>query len=88
MVFYNLGALQGIARTAVQWQQLMKRMEPLAKENEKLREAMKLMVKNVQNAQRERDLAESNTKDLEYQKGTLSDQLRTISVQLRARPSS
>ena len=63
-------------------------MEPLAEENEKLREAMKLMVKNVQNAQRERDLAESNTKDLEYQKGTLSDQLRTISVQLRARPSS
>ena len=58
-------------------------MEPLTEENEKLREAMKLMEKNVQRAQHERDLAESNTKDLEYQKGTLSDQLRTVSVQLR-----
>ena len=79
MVFYNLGALQGIAWTAIQWQQLIKRMEPLAKENEKLREAIKLMEKNVQRAQRKRDLAESNTKDLEYQKGTLSEQLKTVS---------
>ena len=47
MVFYNLGALQGIAWTAIQWQQLIKRMEPLVEENEKLREAMKLMEKNV-----------------------------------------
>ena len=30
-----------------------------------------------------RDLAESNARDLEYQKGTLSDQLRTVPVQLR-----
>ena len=52
MVFFNLGALQGIARTAVQWQQLIKRMEPLAEENAKLKEAMKLMEKNVQRAQR------------------------------------
>ena len=57
-------------------------MEPLIEENEKLKEAMKLMEKNVQRAQRERDLAESNTKDLEYQKGTLSEQLKTISEQL------
>ena len=49
-------------------------MEPLAEENEKLREAMKLMEKNIQRAQRKRDLTESNTKDLEYQKGTLSEQ--------------
>ena len=83
MVLYNLGALQGIAQSAIQRQQLIKRMEPLTEENEKLREAMKLMEKNVQRAQRERDLAESKTKDLEYQKGTLSDQLRTITVQLR-----
>ena len=82
MVFYNLGALQGIARTAEQRQLLIKRMEPLTEENEKLREAMKLMKKNVQRAQHERDLAESNTKDLEYQKGTLSNQLKTISEQL------
>ena len=47
-------------------------MEPLTEENEKIREAMKLMEKNVQRAQRERDLAESRAKDLEYQKGTLS----------------
>ena len=51
----------------------MKRMEPLTKENKKLKEAMRLMEKNVQRAQRERDLAESNTRDLEYQKGTLSE---------------
>ena len=70
-VIYNLGALQGIARIAIQWQQLIKRMEPLAEENAKLKEAMKLMEKNVQRAQRERDLAESNVRDLEYQKGTL-----------------
>ena len=62
---------------------MIKRIEPLTEENKKLREAMRLMEKNVQRAQRERDLAESNTKDLEYQKGTLSDQLRTVSVQLR-----
>ena len=64
--------LQGIARTAEQWHQLIKRMEPLAEENEKLKEAMKLMEKNIQGAQREWDLAESNTRDLEYQKGVLS----------------
>ena len=45
MVLYNLGALQGIARTAVQQQQLIKRMEPLTEENEKLKEAVKLMEK-------------------------------------------
>ena len=50
MVFYNLVALLGIVRTTEQWQQLIKRMDPLAEENEKLREAMKLMEKNVQRA--------------------------------------
>ena len=48
-------------------------MEPLAEENAKLNEAMKLMEKNIQRAQRERDLAESNARDLEYQKGALSE---------------
>ena len=57
-------------------------MEPLAEENEKLKEAMKLMENNVQRAQRERDLAESNMRDLEYQKGTLSEQLKIVSEQL------
>ena len=57
-------------------------MEPLIEENEKLKEAMKLMEKNVQRAQHERDLAESNTRDLVYQKGTLSEQLKTISERL------
>ena len=52
-------------------------MEPLAEENEKLKEVMKLMEKNIQRAQRERDLAESNSWDLEYQKGVLSEQLVT-----------
>ena len=58
-------------------------MEPLAEENTKLKEAMKLMEKNIQRAQRERDLAESNAWDLEYQKGALSEQLTTMSEQLR-----
>ena len=79
MVLYNLSALQGIARTAVQRQHLIKRMDPLTEENKKLKVAVKLMEKNVQKAQRERDLAESNAKDLEYQKGILSEQLATVS---------
>ena len=54
-------------------------MKPLAEENEKLKEAMKLMEKNIQGAQREWDLAESNTRDLEYQKGVLFMQLTTMS---------
>ena len=54
-------------------------MEPLAEENEKLKEAMNLMEKNIQRAQRERDLAESNTRDLEYQKGILSELLAVAS---------
>ena len=57
-------------------------MEPLAEENEKLKEAVKLMEKNVQRAKRERGLAESKAKDLEYQKGTLSEQVKTISKEL------
>ena len=66
--------LQGIAWIAEQRRQLIKRMEPLAEENEKVKEAMKLMEKNIQ-----RDLAESNAWDLEYQKGVLSDLLATMS---------
>ena len=54
-------------------------MEPLTEENEKLKEAMKVLEKNIQKAQHEWDLAESNTRDLEYQKGILSDQLATAS---------
>ena len=57
-------------------------MEPLIEENAKLKEAMKLMEKNVQRVQRKRDLAESNSRDLKYQKGALSEQLKTISEQL------
>ena len=48
-------------------------MEPLTEDNTKLKEVVKLMEKNVQRAQREWDLAESNAKDLEYQKGILSE---------------
>ena len=54
-------------------------MEPLAEENEKLKEAMKLMEKNILRAQHKRDLAESNVWDLEYQKGVLSEQLAVVS---------
>ena len=74
--------LQGIAWTAEQRRQLIKRMEPLTDENTKLKEAMKLMEKNIQRAQRKRDLAESQARDLEYQKGALSEQLATTFEQL------
>ena len=57
-------------------------MEPLAEENTKLKDAVKLMEKNNHRAQRERDLVESNARDLEYQKGALSEQLVTMSEQL------
>ena len=77
--------LQGITRTAKQRHQLIKRMEPLAEENEKLREAMNLMERNIQRAQRERDLAKSNTRGLEHQKGVLSEQLAATSEQLRCK---
>ena len=58
-------------------------MEPLTEENTKLKEAVKLMEKNIQSARHERDLAESNARDLEYQKGALSEQLAIVSEQLR-----
>ena len=60
-------------------------MEPLTEENEKLKEVVKAMEKNIKRSQRERDLAESNARDLEYQKGILSEQLVTMSEQLRGR---
>lgn len=74
--------MQSIARTIEHWQHLIKRMEPLVEENEKLKEAVKLMEKNVRRAQRERDLAESNIRDLEYREGALSEQLKAIFEQL------
>jgi len=42
-------------------------MEPLIEENEKLREAMNPMERNIQRARCERDLAKSNARDLEHQ---------------------
>ena len=60
-------------------------MEPLTEENDKLKEAMNLLERNIQRAQRERDLAESNARDLEYQKGVLSGQLATTKEQLRSK---
>ena len=57
-------------------------MEPLAEENKKLREAMNLYEKNIQRARRERDLTESNSWDLEHQKGVLSKQLAAATEQL------
>ncbi|XP_066365086.1 uncharacterized protein [Miscanthus floridulus] len=58
-------------------------MEPLAEENEKLKEAKNLLEKNIQRAHRERDLAESNTWDLEYQKGVMTEKLAAASEQVR-----
>ena len=57
---------QGLTWTTEHRHHLIKRMEPLAKENRKLKEAMKLLEKNAQRSQRERDLAESNARDMEY----------------------
>ncbi|XP_066333833.1 uncharacterized protein [Miscanthus floridulus] len=59
-------------------------MEPLAEENEKLKEARNLSEKNIQRAQRERELAESNARDLEYQKGVLTEKLATVFEQVRS----
>ena len=58
--------LPGITQTTEQRHQLIKRMEPLAEENEKLKEVMNLSERNIQKARRERDLVESNARDLEY----------------------
>ena len=46
-LFIILLLLHGIARTTEQWRQQIKRMEPLAEENKKLKEAVKLMEKNI-----------------------------------------
>ena len=58
-------------------------MEVLAEENQKLKEAMNLSERSTQRNQRERDLAESNARDLEHQRGVLSEQLATTSTQLK-----
>ena len=42
-----------MTRTAKHHYQLIKRMEPLTEENKKLKEAMNLLEKNIQRAQRE-----------------------------------
>ena len=73
---------QGITQTAEHRHQLIKRMEPLTEENQKLKEAMNLSERNTQRARRERDLAESNARDLEHKKGVLSEQLATAKEQL------
>ncbi|XP_066365262.1 kinesin-like protein KIN-14K [Miscanthus floridulus] len=76
--------IKEITRVAKQRRQLIKRMEPLAEENEKLKEARNLSEKNIQRAQRERDFVESNARDLEYQKGVLTEKLATVFEQVRS----
>ena len=63
---------------------MIKRMEPLAAENKKLKEAMNLSERYIQRAQCERDLAESNAWDLEYQKGVLTKKLAAVSEEVRS----
>ena len=58
-------------------------MEPLAEKNKILREALNLSEKSIQRAQRERDLAELNSWDLEHQNGVLSERLTASSEQLK-----
>ena len=70
--------VQEITWVAEQRRQLIKRMEPLAEENEKLKKAMNLSERNIQRARHERDLAESNICDLEYQKGVLTKKLAAV----------
>ena len=60
-------------------------MEPLAEENEKLKEAVNASERNIQRVRHERDLAESNARDLEYQSGVLSGQLATVFELLRSK---
>ena len=48
--------LQEITLVAEQRRQMIKRMEPLAEENEKLKEAKNLLEKNIQRAQHEETL--------------------------------
>ena len=62
---------------------MIKRMESLAEENEKLKEAMNLSERNIQRARHERDLVESNSWDLEHQKVVLSEQLAAATEQLQ-----
>ena len=57
-------------------------MEPLTEENQKLKEAIKLLEKHTHRAWRERDLAESNVRDLEHRRGVLSEQLAAVKEQL------
>jgi len=63
-------------------------MEPLTEENAKLKEAMKLMEKNIQRAQCERDLAEANARDLEYKRGLYPSSWRLCSSSCEAGLSS
>ena len=79
--------LQGITLTAEQRHQLIKRMEPLTEENEKLREAMNLSERNIQRARCERDLAESNARDLKYQRGSYLSSWRLRPSSCIASPS-
>ena len=60
-------------------------MEPLAKENQKLKEAINLLERHTQRARCERDLAKSNVRDLEHQKGVLFEQLAAAKEQLRSK---
>ena len=60
-------------------------MEPLTEENKKLREVMNLSERHIQRARRERDLAESNARDLEHQRGVLSKQLAVATEQLQSK---
>ena len=76
--------LQEITLITEQCRQLIKRMEPLAMENEKLKEAMNLSERNIQRARRERDLAESNAWDLEYQNGVLTGKLAASFEQVQS----
>ncbi|XP_066361293.1 uncharacterized protein [Miscanthus floridulus] len=75
--------IEGIAQIADQQHQLLKRMEPLAEENKILWEALSLSEKSIQRAQHERDLAESNSRDLEHWNGVLSERLTAAFEQLK-----
>ena len=61
---------------------MIKRMEPLTEENQKLKEAMNLSERSTQRNQREQDLAESNAWALEHQRRVLSEQLAAMKEQL------
>ena len=60
-------------------------MEPLAEENERLKETIKLMEGNVQTARRDQDLAEAKARTLENYSKVLAERLSAATEELQGK---